>query len=318
VIVLKALIRSTPRLALIMAVPFALLIFHSNSEQSVISWPDHQLRILDHSGRPLELRSAATKWNQTGLNMKVSIVNDDQPYDVVANAVKAPDHPCGHSISLGCATVGKEPALPWQDPILEFRDPTSAPQDRDEFAAVAAHEIGHLLGLQHNKRRCSLMNSRAGCREQIIAYRMAVGCPVLYDAGVMDAGAWCPSISSGRWMCGPSEWELRQLQARYGGKIAADYSPWCGYKKQVNWRGWCLYPSWVPKGSVRPDWINNDRCTQQAPERYLSLLPYAIKQTRARRQALTASGSDPLMVSRLLAAEKRWLALAKQLPEAAG
>jgi len=309
VTVFKALIQSTPRLALILALPIIVFMLRSNSEQSSISWPDHQLRILDHSGRPLELRSAAMKWNQSGLNMKVSIVADGQDYDVVANAVKAPGHPCGGLNALGCATVGKEPSLPWQDPVLELQAPTATSQDRDEFATVAAHEIGHLLGLQHNKRHCSLMNSRAGCRRQVIAYHMAVGCPVLYDHGVMDAGAWCPSISSGRWMCGPSDWELRQLQARYGGKIAADYSPWCGYEKKVKWRGWCLYPSWTPKGSVRPNWIKNDRCTKEAPERYLSLLPYAIGKVRQRRQALTASGPDPLMASRLLAAETRWLAL---------
>lgn len=71
-------------------------------------------------------------------------------------------------------------------------------RDSPEYVAeVAAHELGHAIGLPHLSDRCSLM----------------------YPNG--SVATRCPSgAGPGRYFCGPQGADVRSLIARYGGSLA--------------------------------------------------------------------------------------------------
>lgn len=71
-------------------------------------------------------------------------------------------------------------------------------RDSPEYVAeVAAHELGHAIGLPHLSDRCSLMYPNSS---------VATRCP---------SGA-----GPGRYFCGPQAADVRSLIARYGGSLA--------------------------------------------------------------------------------------------------
>ena len=281
-----------------LALPLFML---ADSEQATMPWPDGKITVLDRTGRPSEMRQAAAKWNSSGLGLRVSFTEDEQKAGVTASKVAKPAdflRGCQRKDTLGCASLGRSSRLPWGKPSLQLIAGKKGVDDSMQLTAVAAHELGHLLGLAHNRRRCSLMNSDASCYRRQIHQRLANGCPLLY-ASVLDPGRWCPSRSSQRVLCGPTRADLNALLPRYGGSIRKDYSPWCKSTGRVRWLGWCLYPSWVPPGQKRPAFIvktaAGDRCSRLAPAKYLDFLDYAVRQ--AEQSLAAASGSQSQKLS---------------------
>src|SRR4051812_11733564 len=103
--------------------------------------------------------TAAARWTGSGANVDVEMVNRSQQADVVVKVddkrlLKLCGKDClGYSTSIGRPGDGRTTVL--------LRSSLGGPT-RALSVWVAAHELGHVLGLQHRKgHRCSVMSPHA-------------------------------------------------------------------------------------------------------------------------------------------------------------
>lgn len=262
------------------------LINLGGNQQGGASYADRQVKIYDQSTHGGALRKAAKQWNQSGLNLKISFVQDRKEADVIALSVKSFNRKgCMGPQIMGCASIDRRP-WPYKGK-LELRDANGRDRNNPKFVDIASHEIGHLLGLRHNDRVCALMNNSSSCREARRDTKLDPTCPVINS--LLSAADWCPSSHRERVMCGPSRAELGQLIHVYGGAIKEGYSPWCRSSKKQSWRGWCIYPQWTPRGEHTPGFIEGKgksaHCSpRKTPTVYKSALRDAILELREVRE----------------------------------
>jgi hypothetical protein len=122
------------------------------------TWDHGEVRYYDASGMSRTVTTAAARWNASGADVRLRRVDSVRDADVV---LKVDDHElrslCG-SDCLGYTTSIGRPARGKTTVLLaaELRGP------RPLSVWVAAHELGHVLGLQHHDgRACSLMSPHA-------------------------------------------------------------------------------------------------------------------------------------------------------------
>ena len=119
------------------------------------TWPGGVLRIRNEApDQEWALQQAVAAWNRSGANVRLVAASRG---DADVTIVHASAPVCGH----GQATLGYAP-----DARIEIfpRDDRLDACDAYSAAQVLTHELGHVLGLEHDDARCSLMNSKGSYR----------------------------------------------------------------------------------------------------------------------------------------------------------
>jgi hypothetical protein len=124
-------------------------------------WPaGGQLRVYNPTGWQNTMRAAADAWNRTGVTPTIVFTNRHSAADVVVEASSRKlDQRCDEDY---CCHGFTERHGRWWRITLRDADRDS---DRHAFAAsvrIAAHELGHILGLRHDTHDCALMNPDTG------------------------------------------------------------------------------------------------------------------------------------------------------------
>jgi hypothetical protein len=149
-------------LGLAPAIALSIVLWHAlpgAASSGTRTWDDGVVRYYDGSGMRRTVVTAAARWNASGAHVRLQRVDSARDADVV---IKIDDRAlrakCGRDC-LGYTTAIGRPSGGQTDVLLaaELRG-----NPRPLSVWVAAHELGHVLGLHHRGgRACSLMSPHA-------------------------------------------------------------------------------------------------------------------------------------------------------------
>jgi hypothetical protein len=159
---LRALRRSASQLALLVVLAFSLSIWHvlpGIASHAVRTWPHGVIRVYDATDMDRTVLTAEGRWTGSGAHVRFIPVAREHDADVVIRTddrrlLKLCGRDClGYTSSIGRPADGHTEVL--------LRAALGGPP-RPLSVWVAAHELGHVLGLRHRAGRdCSLMSPRA-------------------------------------------------------------------------------------------------------------------------------------------------------------
>jgi hypothetical protein len=135
-------------------------------------WPDGVVRVYDDSGMTDTIITAAHRWTVSGADVDVAVVMHPRDADVIVRTddrrlLELCGRDClGYSTSIGRPKDG-------HSEILMRSNLGGNPRPLSVW--VAAHELGHVLGLRHRDgHNCSVMSPRAfdtNCAPSLAATR---------------------------------------------------------------------------------------------------------------------------------------------------
>jgi hypothetical protein len=136
------------------------------------AWPDGVVKVYDDSGMTDTIITAAHRWTVSGAKVDIEVVRDRKDADVI---VRKDDHRllalCGRDC-LGYSTSIGRPSGGHSEVLLRS---SLGGNPRPLSVWVAAHELGHVLGLHHRSgHHCSVMSPRAfdtNCSPSLAATR---------------------------------------------------------------------------------------------------------------------------------------------------
>lgn len=176
----------------------------------VRKWPGRKITYYDDTLDPDAVKRAVRIWNTSGMKMRFKKISSKRTADLVLKNSKKVPSGCG----TGVATLGYTGRRQAFVRILHGTDADGQSCAWPGQTLVLTHELGHVLGLQHDDSRCSVMNS-------------------YHVNGVAPGQCFTPDPadfdeSPGRWWCGGLvKKDIKRAKRMYGGRVQVPVTPWC-------------------------------------------------------------------------------------------
>jgi hypothetical protein len=123
------------------------------------TWPGGVVRYWDASGTAGTIDSAAARWNATGARVQLVRARSEHTADVV---VRVDDRRLLRRCGKDCLGFSSSIGRPWNGHAEVLLAGSLGRRPRPLSVWVAAHELGHILGLRHRPgRACTLMSEHA-------------------------------------------------------------------------------------------------------------------------------------------------------------
>jgi hypothetical protein len=209
------------------------------------AWPTRIIRVYVPASDKVELEPltvAMSKWNQANVGERFGYTNVRADADVVVHltqsetSARSACHEAPWTASVEACTdwAGWKP---WGPVTLDFVQ--EGDLSGSEADTLAAHELGHVLGLLHTSSppsgpHCLIMDPDASCNTSTVHFG-PVSC---------DRYGVCGREVMFGWTCGPMPGDVLAARALYGGPGSARYDPDC----HSVW--WQPYSEWAYRGSI--------------------------------------------------------------------
>ncbi len=181
----------------------------SSADAAPRAWPKGRITYVDTSLDPDAVKAAVQVWNSSGLDIRfVKVSSARKARLVIKNTQRVPAG-CGTGFgTLGYPGPGRKATVS----ILHGTDADGQRCAWPGQTLVVAHELGHVLGLEHNMSGCSLMNTS---HTNGVAPSLCIGDDI-------------DEAKPGRWRCRVLEKvDLRRAKRIYGGKTHLREPEWC-------------------------------------------------------------------------------------------
>lgn len=200
--------RTTARSLLVALLCATFLAGFAGTAEAVRPWPGGRITYVDKTKDPEAVRAAVDLWNDSGVRVRFKKVRKPSKARLVIRNSKNVPSGCGSGLAtLGHVSRGKAFVN-----ILHGSDAEGQACSVPGQTLVVAHELGHVLGLEHNDRGCSVMNS--------------TGTNGVAPSGCLDGST--DAAKPGRWRCRVLEKvDLKRAAKMYGGRPRVREQEWC-------------------------------------------------------------------------------------------
>lgn len=171
-------------------------------------WPQGPIYFYNDSEFDLSLKAAVVNWNRVlkPLDRRFVETKRRRQADVIVRSALIPVAECGPRCSGIVSRIGAPKPEEGPDPkpttltVISPDNPETVVADQLRTTTLV-HELGHVLGLEHDDAYCSVMNSFRQC-------------------------SMLSAATGETFMCGPFESDRRQLGKLYG-KEPGEAGFWC-------------------------------------------------------------------------------------------
>lgn len=200
--------------AILILVSAGLVVVNDSSEGEVfrqlpmVSDPwSGDISYYDNTDYNKTLDLAIKRWHDTGLPIKFKEVESRGDADIIIEddpdllKENCNDSECMGNAPIGNSLIGRKTI--YLHPLLE----TDNNIIDTKMLAVTIHELGHVLGLDHNSNKCSIMNQDSDCQERQL------------ELDISENGA--------TFACGPFKSDLEELGELYNFTPTSNFSSTC-------------------------------------------------------------------------------------------